>query len=273
MQTGITPVDSLGAEQWTADEVRRFATAPFDGRPVLTAGEGDLDLRLFRSTYLPSFTTDPAVEADDRPVEADLAWLRLTTPGGRPTALGLLTVGTDPSAHVPGAYLQFIRYQGLDLDAPVADQQELRGNLVAVADQLSALVSGHLRTRLAEGEGFREEQLSDFPPEALRETCMNALMHRDYENSYAPVRIAWFDDRIEVTNPGGPFGQVRRDNFDRVTDYRNPGLAGAMKALGYVNRFGRGIWRIRSAMARSGSPAPEFRLDASSWSVILRKWP
>lgn len=255
------------------DEVRRFASAPFDGRPVLTADETDLDLRLFRTTYLPSFATAETLAKNPRPIEADLAWLRLTTPGGVPTALGLLAVGTDPSTHVPGAYLQFIRYQGLDLDAPVVDQQELRGNLVTIAEGLSALLSGHLRTRLAEGEGFREEQFTDFPPEALRETCMNAIMHRDYENSHAPVRIAWFDDRIEVTNPGGPFGQVHADNFDRVNDYRNPGLARTMKNLGYVNRFGRGIWRIRSAMARGGSPTPEFHVTPSSWSVILRKWP
>jgi ATP-dependent DNA helicase RecG len=44
---------------------------------------------------------------------------------------------------------------------------------------------------------------------------MNALMHRNYGTSYAPTRIVWFDDRIEVTNPGGPFGQARDDNFDR----------------------------------------------------------
>jgi ATP-dependent DNA helicase RecG len=254
-------------------ELRRFSTAPFDARPVQTADEHDLDIRLFSTTYLPAFAAAEALEENQRPVEADLAWLRLTTPGGMPTALGVLAVGKDPSAHVPGAYLQFVRYQGLDLDAPVVDQHELRGNVVGLAARLSALLSGHLRTRLADGSGFREEQLPDYPLEALRETCMNAIMHRDYERSHAPVRIAWFDDRIEVTNPGGPYGQVRADNFDRVNDYRNPGLARAMKALGYVNRFGRGIWRIRSAMARAGSPVPEFRVDGSSWSVVLRKWP
>jgi ATP-dependent DNA helicase RecG len=273
VRTGTQPRETLTTGQDLPSELRRFSTAPFDARPVLTADTGDLDAHLFRGTYLPAFAAAEALEDNQRPIEADLAWLRLTTPGGLPTALGLLAVGKDPSAHVPGAYVQFIRYQGLDLDAPVVDQHELRGNLVTTATRLSSLLSGHLRTRLADGEGFREEQLPDYPLEALRETCMNAIMHRDYENSHAPARIAWFDDRIEVTNPGGPFGQVRADNFDRVNDYRNPGLARAMKALGYVNRFGRGIWRIRSAMARSGSPSPEFLVDASSWSVILRKWP
>lgn len=273
MHTVTPPRDATSAGQRQLAEAGRFAKAAFDARPMLTADDGDLDLPVFRGTYLPAFAAVEALEENQRPVEADLAWLRLTTPAGTPTGLGVLAIGKDPSAHVPGAYIQFVRYQGVDLDAPVVDQHELRGNLVSTAARLSALLAGHLRTRLAESDGFREEQVPDYPPEALRETCMNALMHRDYENSFAPVRIAWFDDRIEVTNPGGPYGQVRADNFDRVTDYRNPGLARAMKALGYVNRFGRGIWRIRSAMARGGNPVPEFHVDPSSWLVVLRKWP
>ncbi|GAA4668299.1 MULTISPECIES: ATP-binding protein [Amycolatopsis] len=272
MLTGTTTTrEAADDEQRLVAEIRRFAAAPFDARPAQTARVDDLDLRLFSSTYLPAFESP---EETSRPVEAELARLRLTTPGGAPTNLGVLAVGADPSAHVPGAYVQFIRYQGLDLDAPVVDQHEIRGNLVHTATRLSALVGANLRTKLKEGEGlFREDALPDYPPEALRETCMNAVMHRDYERSHAPVRIAWFEDRIEVTNPGGPYGQVRVDNFDRVQDYRNPGLARAMKALGYVNRFGRGIWRIRSAMARAGNPVPEFRVDDSSWCVVLRKWP
>jgi ATP-dependent DNA helicase RecG len=99
--------------------------------------------------------------------------------------------------------------------------------------------------------------------------CMNAIMHRNYESSYAPVRVAWFDDRIEVTNPGGPFGQVRPDNFDRVNDYRNPSLAAAMKSLGYVNQFGRGIGRVRASLRRNGNPEPEFVVDDASWTVTL----
>lgn len=275
MPTGTTTThEAISDEQRVAAEIRRFAAAPFDARPAGTADVDELDVRLFQTSYLPSFVAPESLESAQRPVEADLAWLRLTTPRGIPTNLGVLTIGTDPSLHVPGAYVQFVRYQGVDLGSPVGDQHEMRGNLMTTATGLSALLNANLRSKLTEGEGlFREETLPDYPLEALRETCMNALMHREYERSNAPVRIAWFDDRIEVTNPGGPYGQVRVDNFDRVTDYRNPGVAKAMKALGYVNRFGRGIWRIRSAMARAGSPVPEFRVDDSSWCVVLRKWP
>ena len=58
--------------------------------------------------------------------------------------------------------------------------------------------------------------------------------------------------------------------FDRVNDYRNPSLAAAMKTLEYVNRFGRGITRIKVAMQQNGNPEPEFIVDDAYWSVALR---
>jgi len=76
-----------------------------------------------------------------------------------------------------------------------------------------------------------------------------APMHR-YEATNAPVRVYWFDDRIEIHNPGGPFGSVTQENFGRpgVTDYRNPNLAEALRALGFVQRFGAGIAIARRAL-------------------------
>ncbi|OEV06194.1 hypothetical protein AN219_35355 [Streptomyces nanshensis] len=253
-------------------ERRRALDGPFDSRTVAGSGIDDLDLDLFRSSYLPSLVDPEVIDENGRPLPQQLASLHLTSPEEIPTALGLLAIGFDPGSRIPGAYVQFIRYQGTGLDAPVADDQELRQNLVGTASRLETVLRGHLHTRLVE-DGFRETQRPDYPLEALREVCMNALMHRNYETSYAPTRVAWFDDRIEVTNPGGPYGQVRNDNFDRVTDYRNPSLAAAMKGLGYVNRFGRGIGRIQASLERNGNPSAEFQVDESSWAVILRKAP
>ncbi|AOT61060.1 ATP-binding protein [Streptomyces fradiae] len=251
-------------------ERRRARDVPFDTRPLERARIEDLDLDVFRHSYLPSMVAPDVIEENGRPIGLQLSSLHLATPGGTPTTLGVLAVGLDPSSQVPGAYVQFVRYQGDDLDAPIADEQELRENLVSLASRLEPLLRSNLRTRLVE-DGFRETPRPDYPLEALRELCMNALMHRNYETSHAPTRIVWFDDRIEITNPGGPFGQVRDDNFDRVTDYRNPSLAAALKGLGYVNRFGRGIGRVRRALEDNGNPPAEFQVDESSWVVVVRR--
>ncbi|MEV4201653.1 ATP-binding protein [Micromonospora globbae] len=251
-------------------ERRRSFELPFDVRPAPGSSLAELDLELFRTEYLRQAVAPSVLEENHRSIEQQLASLRLADLDGAPTVLGLLVVGVDPTNRIPGAYVQFVRYEGNDVGGSVLDEQEIRLNVINTAERLESLLKGHLRSRLVEVTGFREEARPNYPFEALRELVMNAMMHRNYESSNAPVRIAWFDDRIEVTNPGGPFGQVRADNFDRVNDYRNPSLAAAMKSLGYVNQFGRGIGRVRAALARNGNPEADFAVDDASWTVTVR---
>lgn len=87
--------------------------------------------------------------------------------------------------------------------------------------------------------------------------------------------MTWFSDRIEIQNPGGPFGQVNRDNFGQpgITDYRNPNLAEAMKNLGYVQRFGIGISLARKELQKNGNPLPEFVIGDAHILVIIRRHP
>lgn len=62
------------------------------------------------------------------------------------------------------------------------------------------------------------------------------MLHRSYGSTNAPSRVYWFDDRIEILSPGGPYGAVTPENFGTLglTDYRNPNLAEAIWALEYV---------------------------------------
>lgn len=271
VRPGPTTRKASPEDERVLSERRRAGDLPFDSRPIRGASLSDLDLRTFEISYLPAVVSAEVLAENGRPLTQQLAALDLTDPGGLPTVLGILTVGNSPVSFLRGAYIQFVRYGGVGVDGDILDEKELRHNLVNVAAPLEALLFGHSHTRLVATSAFKEERRPDYPLPALREVCMNALMHRNYQSSNAPVRILWFDDRIEVSNPGGPFGQVRADNFDRVNDYRNPSVAAALKSLGYVNRFGRGIGMVRSAMARNGNPTPEFVVDDSSWTVTLRK--
>ena len=82
-------------------------------------------------------------------------------------------------------------------------------------------------------------------------------MHRDYETN-APVQFYEYDDRIKVQNPGGLYGKVTPDNFPNVSDYRNPFIAEAMKVLGYVNRFSRGVYRVQKELLENGNGKAVF---------------
>jgi ATP-dependent DNA helicase RecG len=96
-----------------------------------------------------------------------------------------------------------------------------------------------------------------YPYWATRELLMNAIMHRDYQTN-APVQFYEYDDRIEVQNPGGLYGKVSEDNFPNVSDYRNPFIAEAMKILGYVNRFSRGVYRVQKELVENGNGEATF---------------
>jgi len=110
------------------------------------------------------------------------------------------------------------------------------------------------------------------PLPALQQLARNAILHRDYESTHAPVRINWFENRIEIHSPGGAFGQVTPENFGTpgLTDYRNPHLAEAMRVLGYVQRFGVGLEIARRELSKNGNPGAEFAVQLGH--VVCTIW-
>lgn len=243
----------------------------YERRPVNDATLDDLDLDMFRRTYLPSAVAPEVIAENGRPIEQQLASLHLTTPEKYcPTTLGLLVLGRRPHEALPGAFVQFTRYDGYGHEASVMNERALYGNIHEICTQLDLLLRINIVTAVVRTDGLREDRRSEYPWIALRETVMNALMHREYEATNSPVRINWFVDRVEVTNPGGPFGQVNEANFRRATDYRNPGLSAAMVSLKYAEKFGRGIVRIEDEMRRNDNPPPTFEFDYAGWTVTLR---
>jgi ATP-dependent DNA helicase RecG len=115
----------------------------------------------------------------------------------------------------------------------------------------------------------------DYPLVAFQQLSRNAILHRTYEGTHAPVRITWFSDRIEIQSPGGPFGLVNRANFGKpgAADYRNPHLAEAMKNLGYIQRFGIGISMAEDELRKNGNPPAEFAVEETSVLATLRRRP
>jgi ATP-dependent DNA helicase RecG len=211
------------------------------------------------------------IKENHRTVEEQLASLRFyDLKNACPTNAGLLLFGLDVRKWLPGAFIQFLRVAGDSLAAPVIDERELYGDLLTVLRELDALVDAQLAQFPVEDSVLRERTVETYPRIAVRELVMNALMHRDY-SSTAPLRITWLDDRLEIQSPGGLYGEASPQNFPRQTSYRNPVVAEAMKALGYVNRYGRGVIRAQDALAKNGSPPAEFIFEAGFVLATIRK--
>src|SRR5947199_7750467 len=137
------------------------------------------------------------------------------------------------------------------LCGPEINDRELYGDLLTVLREMDALVDAHLEQFPVSCSVLRERSVESYPRVAVRELLMNAVLHRDYAST-APLRITWFDDRLEIQSPGGLYGEASPNNFPIQTSYRNPVIAEAMKILGYVNRFGRGVVRAQSALHQNG---------------------
>jgi ATP-dependent DNA helicase RecG len=261
-------------EEAVLAERRRYRDAPFDVQPVREASVEDLDQHLFRDTYLPSAVHASVLEENNRPFEAQMASLRLLDlgPPTTPTVLGLLAVGKQPRRFLPMAYVSFLRLAGEQLAAEVITAHELHGPLPRLIPQLDDLLRVHIMTKVDITSGDTERRQPDYPLAALQQLIRNAVLHRSYEGTQAPVRIYWYTDRIEIISPGGPYGQVTVENFGQpgINDYRNPHLAEAMRCLGYVQHFGVGIQIAREALARNGNPPPEFQVSGRTVAVTVR---
>jgi ATP-dependent DNA helicase RecG len=259
-------------------EKRRSRDLPFDIRPIGGAGLDEIDELVFRRTYLPSAVGADVLDENRRTLEDQLVACRFAHPGPPtcPTALGLLAAGKSPTDWIPGAYVQFLRIDGTELGEPVRNQREVRGPLPDLLEELEDLLKNNIQSSADFTTGPVEVALPDYPVVALQQIVRNAVLHRSYENTNAPVRVYWFNDRVEVQNPGGPYGQVTKRNFGQpgAYDYRNPNLAAVMKELGYVQRFGYGLVLARKEMEKNGNPAPEFLVEDAHVAVILkgRSW-
>jgi ATP-dependent DNA helicase RecG len=264
-------------EERRLSEKRRSRDLPFDLRPVHSAALTDLDLEFFRRVYLPSALPRDVIEQNQRTDEQQLASLRFVGLGSPspPTVLGILVIGKDPRQFIPGAYIQLLRIDGSVLTDPIKVQKEIDGPLPDVLRVLDETLETQISVSSDITGGALEIRQPDYPVVALQQLSRNAVMHRSYEGTNAPVRITWFSDRIEIQNPGGPFGQVTRNNFGQpgITDYRNPHLAEAMKGLGYVQRFGIGIQIAREQLEKNGNPPLEFVAEDAHVLAIVRSRP
>ena len=275
IRTGPRLAIASAQEERILNEKRRHKDIPFDIYPVPSSSLAHLSKTFFENEYLPAAFAPDILEANERSYEERLASCRMIAAPDdpTPTVLGLLVLGITPQDYLPGAAIQFIRINGIDLADDVIDEAILRGNITEQLRTLREKLNSHNRTSVDILSSPTHTIASLYPMAAIDQLVYNALVHRNYAGTNTPVRVYWFNDRIEITNPGGPFGSVNCSNFGKpgITDYRNPNLAAAMKTLGFVQQFGRGIATARKVMEQNGNPAPEFKPEAHNVLCRLRK--
>ena len=208
---------------------RRAAKFPtFDATPCPEGDLKRLDLETFRQTYRPQAVEEEVIAANHRETKEQLAALRFySLKRDCPTNAGMLVFAYDPLDLYPGAKVQFVQYDGAGLADDVIAEKTFTGNLITVLSEMDSFLKGRFTQKPVAVSTLREQAVYDFPPEAICELLMNAILHRDYQST-SPVRFYQFSDRIAIQNPGGLHGDASPQNFPRVNTYRNPIIAEAM---------------------------------------------
>jgi ATP-dependent DNA helicase RecG len=240
----------------------------WDARPSAEAQSDDLTLDMFTTTYRSAAIDARVLAENHRSIEHQLAALRFyDLKASKPTNAGVLLFGKNPAFFASGAYVQYVRYEGLQQDATVARHRRISGDLLTVLRDLDSLAEEIAGERPLQ-EGLTDRTVADYPPRALHELLVNAVIHRNYESN-TPVMISHFTDRLEILSPGGLYGDLTPEQFPHGTAYRNPVLAEAGRVLGFVNRFGRGIDLAQQLLRRNGSPVATFDTRSAFFLAVV----
>lgn len=118
-------------------------------------------------------------------------------------------------------------------------------------------------------EGVERKQIDKIPEKAFREAIANALVHRAWDVR-ASIKISMFEDRIEISSPGGLPAGIGREEYlnGQISVLRNPILGNVFFRLKYIEKFGTGIMRINRSYSNA-LEKPSYQIFENSIQVVL----
>jgi ATP-dependent DNA helicase RecG len=193
--------------------------------------------------------------------------------GIHPRNFALIMFGRDPLCFFRGAYTIYSIYPGKDRSEPTAKRHEVTGTVVRQAYRLIEMLEAEAYTIF--DKTSKTPNVSKYPLRALQETVINALVHRDYE-SYQPIRITVFSDRVEINSPGALPRSVEKKQFlagQAAPFWKNQTLAYFFNKLQLAQAEGQGIPTIYRLMKGNGNPQPIFEFGPENVICTLTAHP
>lgn len=181
----------------------------------------------------------------------DAVSLGLTTPSGEVTNAGLLLCDQGVLRHSRVVCTHWKGKEKGAIDGDALDDQAFFGtSLIMLLSNTEAFIRNNSKNPWTI-RGMRREENSDYPFKAVREVLVNALIHRDYQNIGAEVHVDMYDDRMEISSPGGMMNGSRIQDLDLSmvpSMRRNEIISDIFGRLHYMDR--RGIRRIINSYTR-----------------------
>ena len=260
----------------------------YDLKPVHETGLESLDLERIRNYFRILKRTAPAsqdVEAWKK-ILSNIDILTETAGDAMATVAGLLLFGTYPNRRLPQAGITAAAFPGKEKEYATVDEERIRGPLVSVLSPRKRVEEKGVIDRAVDFvirnmgssawlEGGRRRRKKAFPADAIRESIVNAVAHRDYTLAGTDIEISLYQDRLEVISPGRlPNGITIEKMSEGLRAARNELLKEILRDYGYVEHLGMGVRnRIIGSMRRHNGTKPDLIEEESRFIVRLWKKP
>jgi len=184
--------------------------------------------------------------------------------------------GSYPQALEPQLVITFLQYAGVDerTKGPrgerFVDNRKFEGPIPDMLDEAVSHIMGRIGTA-GLIDGLLTRDIPEYPRPALREALLNAVAHRDY-SAYmrgSQVQVRLFADRLEISSPGGLFGDVTLDTLEEKQSTRNQRLMQMMEDHRLVDNRGTGIDGMIAEMRDAHLEPPRFSDDRSYFRVTF----
>lgn len=165
------------------------------------------------------------------------------------------------------------RWNGLDKTSGLGealDDEEFSGNILSLLNDSEKFVRLNSKTKWYK-DGHGHVDLPDYPTDAVHEALVNALVHRDYSVIGSEIHVDMYDDRLEISSPGGmPSGKlIQRLEIDKVASARrNPIICDVFSRLQLMERRGSGLRKIANKFP--DDMRPQFYSDESVFIIMLK---
>jgi predicted HTH transcriptional regulator len=136
-------------------------------------------------------------------------------------------------------------------------------------DQAVLFLERNLRLAY-EIKDIRRKEILEIPKDVLREAIINACAHRNYFEFGANVVVEIFDDRVDISNPGGLPKDLKPEYFGKRSVARNPLIVSLLHQCNYIEKAGTGIQRMRDGMRDAGLREPIFSFSGFFTVTFLK---
>ncbi|MBX9693194.1 MAG: putative DNA binding domain-containing protein [Cyanobacteria bacterium] len=189
----------------------------------------------------------------------------------KPTRGAILLLCRDHDRYYPGAFIKAGRFKS---PTDIVDDKEFHGTLFEQIEQAIIWFRERMSRKFVIGKstlsggdklsGEREEHW-DYPLAALREAIANAVCHRDYAIQL-PVSIRYFDDYLEISNPGRLPSDLPPEGLLQNHDSRssNHQISQIFYNTKIIERWGTGTLRMADELQKQKQPPPIFDTSASN---------